>query len=173
MLLRFRADDGAPDRVSEVRAVCVRDAQGAVRYAITFFREVTNDVTRAEEQRAAADEYAALYRQAERTTALLDAMYGAAPVGLGFWDRDLRYVRVNEKLAEINERPAHDHVGRTFPEVVPQLAHLLEPMARRVLQTREAVIALEVEAGTPSAPENPRHWLPSYYPGPSPQGEAP
>jgi signal transduction histidine kinase len=163
-LLRFRAGPDAPELVSEVRAVGVRDAQGAVCYAITFFREVTNEVARAEEQRAAADEYAALYREAERTTAILDALYRAAPVGLGFWDRDLRYVRVNEKLAEINERPAHDHVGRTFQEVVPQLAHLLEPMARRVLESRQPVIALELTAGTPSTPDAPRHWLASYYP---------
>jgi PAS domain S-box-containing protein len=172
MLVRFRAGRSGPERVSEVRAVSLRDEDGALRYVISFFREVTDEVAREEQQRAAADEYAALYRQAERTTALLDALYGAAPVGLGFWDRDLRYVRVNEKLAEINERPAADHVGRTFQEVVPQLAHLLEPLARGVIETREAVIALEVAAGTPSAPEELRHWLASYYPVLSPEGDA-
>jgi PAS domain S-box-containing protein len=164
MLVRFRSEPEWRDRISEVRAVAVRDAGGAVQYAISFFREVTNEVARSDEQRAAADQYAELYREAQRTTALLDALYGAAPVGLGFWDRDLRYVRVNEKLAEINERPARDHVGRTFAEVVPQLAHVLEPMARRVLERREPVIALEVAAGSPSTPDAPRHWLASYYP---------
>jgi signal transduction histidine kinase/putative methionine-R-sulfoxide reductase with GAF domain len=133
---------------------------------------VTREVESSDVQRAAANEYAELYREAQRTTALLDALYGAAPVGLGFWDRDLRYVRVNEKLAEINERPAADHVGRTFAEVVPQLAHVLEPMARRVLEQREPVIALEVTAGTPSTPETPRHWLASYYPVLAADGEA-
>jgi len=172
LVVRFRSAVEGPDRFSEVRAVPMRDAQGAVQYVISFFREVTSEVARSAAERAAADEYAALYRQAERTTALLDALYGAAPVGLGFWDRDLRYVRVNEKLAEINERPAQDHVGRTFHEVVPQLAHVLEPMARGVLETRAPVIALEVEAGTPGSPDLPRHWLASYYPVLSPEGEA-
>jgi signal transduction histidine kinase/putative methionine-R-sulfoxide reductase with GAF domain len=172
MLVRFRAGPGLPDRVSEVRAVAVRAADGAVEYAISFFREVTSELARSEEQRAAADQYAELYREAQRTTALLDALYGAAPVGLGFWDRDLRYVRVNEWLAEINERPAEDHVGRTFAEVVPQLAHVLEPMARRVLERREPVIALEHTAGSPSAPDKPRHWLASYYPVLAADGEA-
>ena len=164
MIVRFRTGAETPDRLSEVRAVAVRDTTGALQYAITFFREVTGEVARADEQRAAADRYAELYREAQRTTALLDAMYGAAPVGLGFWDHELRYVRVNDKLAEINERPAEDHVGRTFAEVVPQLAHVLEPMARRVLERREPVIALEVTAGLPSTPDEPRHWLASYYP---------
>ncbi|HEV7641273.1 MAG TPA: GAF domain-containing protein, partial [Gaiellaceae bacterium] len=172
MVVRFRAGAGTPDRVSEVRAVGVRDAKGSLQYAITFFREVTGEVARADEQRAAADQYAELYREAQRTTALLDALYGAAPVGLGFWDRDLRYVRVNEKLAEINERPAEDHVGRTFAEVVPQLAHLLEPLARRVLEERRPVIAFEVTAGSPSMPDEPRHWLASYYPVLARGGEA-
>jgi signal transduction histidine kinase/putative methionine-R-sulfoxide reductase with GAF domain len=172
MIVRFRSGLELPDRLSEVRAVGVRDAEGSVQYAITFFREVTSEVARSDEQRAAADQYAELYREAQRTTALLDALYGAAPVGLGFWDRDLRYVRVNEKLAEINERPAQDHVGRTFAEVVPQLAHVLEPMARRVLERREPVIALEVTAGSPSTPDEPRHWLASYYPVLAADGEA-
>jgi PAS domain S-box-containing protein len=172
LVVRFRAGADGAERVSEVRAIAARDERGAVRFAVSFFREVTADVTRVAAERAAADEYAALYREAERTTALLDALYGAAPVGLGFWDRDLRYVRVNAKLAEINERPAQDHVGRTFHEVVPQLAHLLEPMARGVLEAREPVIALEVEAGTPSTPDLVRHWLASYYPVLSADGEA-
>jgi signal transduction histidine kinase/putative methionine-R-sulfoxide reductase with GAF domain len=172
MLVRFRTAPAGPERVSEVRAVAVRNEEGVLRYVISYFREVTDEVARDEEQRAAADEYATLYRQAERTTALLDALYGAAPVGLGFWDRNLRYVRVNERLAEINERAAADHIGRTFAEVVPQLAHLLEPMARGVLETREPVIDLELAAGTPSAPDVPRHWLASYYPVLSPEGEA-
>jgi signal transduction histidine kinase/putative methionine-R-sulfoxide reductase with GAF domain len=172
MLIRFRAGPNEPDRVSEVRAVGVRDATGTVQYAITFFREVTDELARQTEQRAAADRYAELYRETHRTAALLDALYGAAPVGLGFWDRELRYVRVNAKLAEINELPAEEHVGKSFADVVPHLAPLLEPMARRVLEHREPVIALEVTAGSPSTPEEPRHWLASYYPVLAVDGEA-
>ncbi len=96
--------------------------------------------------------------------ALLDALYDSAPVGLGFWDRDLRYVRVNEALAAINERSADDHVGRTFREVVPQLADELEPLVRDVLETGRPVIGHEMTAGTPLHPDRPRHWSASYYP---------
>ena len=70
MVVRFRSGPELPDRLSEVRAVGLRDANGAVQYAITFFREVTNEVARSDEQRAAADQYAELYREAQRTTAL-------------------------------------------------------------------------------------------------------
>jgi PAS domain S-box-containing protein len=143
MRVRFHAHGGA-DRVSEVRAVPIRDADGVLRYAVTYFREITAD--------------------AERTSALLDSLYRSAPVGLGFWDRDLRYVRVNDALAAINERPPEDHVGRTLAEVVPQLAHVLEPIARGVLERGEPVIALEIAGGTPGDPGRTRHWLASYYP---------
>jgi signal transduction histidine kinase/putative methionine-R-sulfoxide reductase with GAF domain len=108
---------------------------------------------------------------ASRTSALLDALYGSAPVGLGFWDRELRYVRVNEALARINDRPAEDHAGKTLAEVVPQLAHVLEPIVRRVLETGEAVVALEMTGGTPADPEALRHWSASYYPVVGPDGE--
>gem|GEM_PF-4736616 len=162
MLIRFRADDG-PERVSEVRSVTIRDGEGARAYVITFFREVTDQVSE-------ADQVEALYEHAQQTTALLDALYGSAPVGLGFWDRDLRYVRVNEALARINERAAEDHIGLTFREVVPHLADELEVIARGVLETGEAVIGLEIAAGTPGSPEVLRHWSASYYPVLGPDG---
>jgi signal transduction histidine kinase/putative methionine-R-sulfoxide reductase with GAF domain len=149
--LRFRTHGGA-ERVSDVRAVPIRDEDGVLRYVISYFREVTAD--------------------AERTSALLDSLYRAAPVGLGFWDRELRYVRVNDALAALNERPPADHVGRTLAEVVPQLAHVLEPIARGVLERREPVVALEIAGGTPSDPDRTRYWLASYYPVLAADGEA-
>jgi signal transduction histidine kinase/putative methionine-R-sulfoxide reductase with GAF domain len=151
VLIRFRTPGGA-ERVSEVRAVAVDE-----QHIVTFFREITGEI-------AARDETEALLVEARRTTALLDALYGSAPVGLGFWDRDLRYVRVNEALAAINERSPEDHIGRTLGEVVPQLAHVLEPLARGVIETGEAAIGREMTGGTPATPEAERHWLASYYP---------
>jgi PAS domain S-box-containing protein len=158
MLIRFRSGEG-PERVSEVQSAALPGG-----YVVTTFREVTEQVREAEQVEA-------LYRHAQETTALLDALYGSAPVGLGFWDRDLRYVRVNEALARINERPAADHVGRTFRDVVPQLADELEAIARGVLETRQAVIGLQMAAGTPTSPEVLRHWSASYYPVIGPDGE--
>ncbi|MFL5955807.1 MAG: GAF domain-containing protein [Gaiellaceae bacterium] len=165
MLLRFRSTDDGRDRVSWVSAVGVRDDAGALSHAIAFFREVTDQVQLAERR----DD---LYREVQQTSALLDALYGSAPVGLGFWDRELRYVRVNEELARINERSPEEHVGRTFGEVIPHLAHVIEPIARGVLERRQPVIGLEIAAGTPSDPAAPRFWRASYYPVLAPGGDA-
>ncbi|HVW90214.1 MAG TPA: GAF domain-containing protein, partial [Gaiellaceae bacterium] len=108
---------------------------------------------------------------ARDTEALLDALYSSAPVGLGFWDRDLRFVRVNEALARINERSAEDHIGRTLAEVAPQVADVLVPLARRVIETGEPVLGLEMTAGTPKDPDTARHWSASYYPVVGPDGQ--
>ncbi|MGH3003698.1 MAG: PAS domain-containing protein, partial [Gaiellaceae bacterium] len=83
----------------------------------------SDDVSIAEDiagRAAAAIENAMLYREAQRMSAVLDSLYASAPIGLGFWDRDLRYVRVNDALARINDRSPEAHVGRSFAEVVPQ-----------------------------------------------------
>ncbi len=121
-------------------------------------------------ERDPVEEQQALHEEARRTAALLDALYGSAPVGLGFWDRDLRFVRVNDTLAAINELAPEAHIGKTFAEVAPQVAHIVEPVARQVLERREPV-ALEHTSGTPGHPDEVRHWLASYYPVLAPDGE--
>ncbi|MCE9671571.1 PAS domain-containing protein [Myxococcus stipitatus] len=73
--------------------------------------------------------------EAQRSLALLDALVAATPVGIAFFDRDLRYLRINQMLADINGFPPEEHVGRTFREVQPDdIADLLEPLLRRALE---------------------------------------
>jgi|GEM_PF-447085 len=95
--------------------------------------------------------------------ALLDTLFDSAPIGLAFVDRELRFVRLNAKLAEINRRPAEEHLGRTLRQVLPTLADELEPVYRHVLDTGEPVIDLEL-SGTIGGQPTPRTWLLSYYP---------
>ena len=52
---------------------------------------------------------------------LLDVIFGRAPVGLGFHDLQGRFVRINDRLAEINGIPPADHLGRTLAEILPAL----------------------------------------------------
>jgi signal transduction histidine kinase/putative methionine-R-sulfoxide reductase with GAF domain len=117
---------------------------------------------------AAAIENATLFREAEQMTALLDSLYASAPVGLGFYDTELRYVRVNDALAAINERPVSEHIGRRIDDVIPELAPSIEPIARRVIDTGRPVLGVEVSGG---APHERRGWVGSYYPVLSSSGE--
>jgi len=103
--------------------------------------------------------------------ALLETLLLSAPVGIGFWDRDLRFVRVNDALAEINGLPAAEHVGKTLADVKPELAPILEPLYRQVLETGEPVIHNESTDDAGARPGERRHWLSSYYPVRSEDGE--
>jgi PAS domain S-box-containing protein len=102
--------------------------------------------------------------EAQRALARLNLLMDTAPVGFGFWDTDLRYVLLNERLAEINGLPVAAHLGRTLREVLPRLAPTQEPLFRHVLETGQSLVDLEVKGETPSAPGVQRHWLVSYYP---------
>ena len=103
--------------------------------------------------------------------ALLDALYEAAPVGLAFHDRDLRFVRINRALAAINGVGPEAHLGRTPAEVIPGLDDQVTPQLRRVLETGQPVLDVEVGGPSPASPGERGDWLASYYPVRSPGGE--
>lgn len=105
-----------------------------------------------------------------RLLALLDTLFADAPVGLAFFDLELRYVRVNERLAEINGVPVADHIGRTVDDVLPEMDARVTEGFRRVLETGEPIVDVEVVGSTPRQPGLTRHWLASYYPVNGPDG---
>jgi PAS domain S-box-containing protein len=75
--------------------------------------------------------------------AQLQAVYDGAPVGLAFLDRNLRYVNLNQRLADLNGSPAEEHLGKTPAEMVPALFQKFEVFIRRALQG-EAISGVEV-----------------------------
>jgi two-component system sensor kinase FixL len=87
-------------------------------------------------------------------------------------DTELRYVRINERLAAINGQSVEAHIGRTLWEVIPEIATTVGPIMRGVLESGEPVLDLEVQVATPAEPDIERHWLTSYYPLTSPDGAA-
>ena len=89
--------------------------------------------------------------------AQLQAIYNGAPVGLCFLDRNLRYVSLNQRLADMNGAPIAAHIGREVKEMIPQFFHVVEPFIRRALHG-EAV--KDVEATKPAlAPGKPPQTL--------------
>ncbi|XHF15178.1 GAF domain-containing protein [Archangium gephyra] len=94
----------------------------------------------------------------------LDAIMETVPVGLGFWDTELRYVRLNEHLARMNGVPPQEHMGKSVREVIPRVAAQIEPVLHRVLETGQPVMDVELSGETPARPGVRCHWLASYYP---------
>ncbi len=125
-----------------------------------------------EEQTAALEEKVAerdsTLSLLEETSRFLDAAIDSSPYGIAFYDRRLRFMRVNRSLAEINGAPAAAHLGRSLEEMIPALAPTIRPIIERVLTTGLAASNVTVEGTTPATPNAPRRWMVTYYPIPGP-----
>jgi PAS domain S-box-containing protein len=98
------------------------------------------------------------------TLSLLDSMLANAPIGLAFFDRRSRFVRVNRIFAENTGIPLSRHLGRTLSEVLPpQVAHQLEKTIHDVFERDQASSDLEV-TGVAESDGHPRTWIVSAYP---------
>ncbi|HMS79836.1 MAG TPA: PAS domain-containing protein, partial [Burkholderiaceae bacterium] len=94
----------------------------------------------------------------------LELIYRTAPIGLAMVDRDLRFVRVNERLAQINGASIADHLGRTIGEMVPAVSEQAEAVVRRVLETGVPWTDVEIVGETPARPGERRVWREHWYP---------
>ncbi len=94
---------------------------------------------------------------------LLDTLFNNAPIGIGLWDEKLRYVRLNDALAEINGLPQEVHIGQTVAEVLPGVDCAIMEAFHHVVETGKS-IAQEASGETPAAPGKQRHWSVNYYP---------
>jgi PAS domain S-box-containing protein len=110
-------------------------------------------------------------RVANERLAQLNTIYTSAPVGLCFVDRDLRYVSINNALAELNGRSPEYFHGKTVGEAVPELADVIETHYRRVIETGQPVIDEEVQGTHPTRANERRYSLCSYYPVHNDDGE--
>jgi len=101
----------------------------------------------------------------------LENLYQNAPVGLCLLDSEMRYVRINERLALINGRTVEQHLGRTIDEVIPELAPAVIPVVERALAPGADPIDVEFTSPTPGFKEKNLSWLATYAPVHSVDGE--
>jgi len=116
---------------------------------------------------------AALRQSEERVrTQLLEVetLYRTAPIGLGLFDRDMRFLRVNDALAEMNGASVQEHIGRTAWELVPTLRDIAGPLFLRVFEAGEPIRGVELRGTTPRAPGIERTWIEDFYPLKDPGG---
>ncbi|MGZ5052015.1 MAG: PAS domain-containing protein [Methylobacter sp.] len=96
--------------------------------------------------------------------ALLDGLLSQAPVGFAYLDRELRYLVINDKLAEINGLPAAAHIGKHVQDIVPMLTRDAKDIAAHILATGEPIKNREITGEVPSMPGMTRYWNESWYP---------
>jgi PAS domain S-box-containing protein len=102
--------------------------------------------------------------QLSERAAEAERLYTIAPVGLCYFDTDLRFLYINEWLARINGLPVTAHLGNPIDDVIQDVAVGVVPQLRHVLQTGKPIIEGEVEAETPAHPGESRHYMHNYYP---------
>lgn len=103
-------------------------------------------------------------REAERTKALLDAVFENAPIGLGFLDQNLKIQDINIALARMGETARAANVGDDLWSVLPTIQERLEPTLRATLTRGVAAADVEVEIPRRNNPQHVRHLSLSLYP---------
>jgi len=105
-------------------------------------------------------------RAAEEAAALVEGIFAGAPLGCAFLDRDLRYVRVNPALAEMNGLPVPAHLGLRVTELFPDIPGIREIEARwrRTLETGAPETDVELAGRTFAQPHVHRTWRSNWYP---------
>ena len=126
---------------------------------VALVRDVTDPTKLAHEQAQA---------QAQRH---FESLLTCAPFGFAFLDRDLRFVRINEQLAEMNGISVSAHLGKTVAEIVPTLEAALLEVTARILANGQPVLNHEFTGETARAPGVTRTWNECWYPVRDEHGE--
>lgn len=84
-------------------------------------------------------------REAVQRAAEVESIYRQAPIGLGMFDRDLRYVRVSETLSRMNGASTESHIGKSLQEIYPAGSLKLAPIYQEVLQTGASSAPIELD----------------------------
>lgn len=102
--------------------------------------------------------------KSQKRLAEIEAIYNSAPIGLCVLDRNLRFVRINDRMAKINGFPPEEHIGKTIQEIVPDLAEQGEDVAKELFETKKKVMGREFNGITPAKPGVLRTWIEQWYP---------
>lgn len=104
--------------------------------------------------------------QKDESLACLNAIFDSTPIGLGFWDKDLRFVRLNQALAEINGHSIAEHLGKRVDEIIPRVGEpdQLVNSWRQILEGGEPLVNVEISGETDADPGRIRYWMASWFP---------
>lgn len=94
----------------------------------------------------------------------IEAIFDSAPIGMCVLDRNLRYVRLNKRFAEINGESVEKHIGKTPRQIVPDLSEQAEEAMCKVLETGEPLLNFEISGITPAQPGVRRYWNENWLP---------
>ena len=95
--------------------------------------------------------------------ALAAVLRHTAAAGVAVLDRELRYVQVNEALAQMNGLPADAHIGQQVRDVLPpEGADAVIAFLQRIIDTGEPALDLPIDVDVGDGVR--RHFLANYRP---------
>ncbi|MER8103944.1 SpoIIE family protein phosphatase [Kitasatospora sp. NPDC094016] len=103
-------------------------------------------------------------RRIQADLAVLDGFFTQSPVGMGVFDPELRFIRLNEALARANGLSVEEQLGHRLTEVLPGINGAeAEAVMRRVLESGEPVVDTRSHGRTPGDPQHDHAWSASYF----------
>jgi len=74
-------------------------------------------------------------REAQRREAEVNLLFNSDAFGVALLDRDLRYIRINERMASLHGVPAEAFPGRSIHDAPQPIADRVAPILREVIET--------------------------------------
>ena len=96
---------------------------------------------------------------------LLRALFETSPFGIAFYDRELRYLDVNDAFARLDGRSRAEHIGKSITEILEAQSSQVIPHLKMVFATGNPVIGVELlGARDPALADRKTQWVASYHP---------
>jgi two-component system CheB/CheR fusion protein len=159
------------DSVERIETISTRDGERTFRLRVMPYLDqednvegvtfALDDTTELMNAIALAD---AQKETAEIALEEVEQLYAVSPQAMTLIDKNMQYLRVNPKMAEINGYPQESHIGRTIREMIPDVADDTGALIREVLDTGKAISNMPVVGHTAVDPGNERTWETDWYP---------
>jgi PAS domain S-box-containing protein len=101
---------------------------------------------------------------ARESEAELNAYFDASPLGMVLVDRQLRYLKSNQRQAEMTGVSIDKRLGKTIREVLPSLADILEPIFMEVLTSGKPILNFEMSRELDDSSGERRDYQLSFFP---------
>lgn len=97
---------------------------------------------------------------------LINSLFDSAPLGLVVWDRQMRFLRLNETLAQMNGLSVEAHIGKRPSEILPDIKDIesVEGFLRGVMENGNPAMNVEIYGSTPADPHTRHVWREHFYP---------
>ena len=157
VVMGMQSPDGALRWLS-VNTRVIGTEDGPPFQVVASFDDITS-LKRAEHE--AHQRLGELERAVGQDVTVLEALVAQSEVGLAFFDRDLRYVHINDALAAMNGMPVEAHIGHTMRELFGEQAASTEHL---VVSVRDSGVPLTDHEHTGVSPWDDVTYRASYWP---------